>query len=250
MIVEKENQLSPFASSQAREIERLRNVINQFIQSCSHSMRGPLKSIQGLTDLLQNKNEYSPDSSYKLENMLDDLEQFLENSKRNVMPKEVELASVIQSILDEFEGQLQEQNITTSIKIEQHVKMHTDMNRLRIALFNIIENAIRFSDSYKDRKWIDIQGSVNFTSCTLNIMDNGIGMEPGIETKVFDLFYRGTEKSKGLGVGLYVVREVLEKMGGSVTVYSKYGTGSKFFIWLPNDNLGAGLVEPRDETIL
>jgi signal transduction histidine kinase len=174
------------------------------------------------------------DSTRKMESMLDDLEQFLENSRRDVYSHEVDMTEVVREVLKGYEEQLLSRGITTSIKIEQHVKFNTDVNRLRIALSNIIENAILFSDPEKELRWLDIQGSVSFSNCSINIMDNGIGMKSGSESKVFDLFFRGTEKSQGLGVGLYVVREILEKMGGSITVYSKQSIGSKFFIWLPN----------------
>jgi signal transduction histidine kinase len=227
------------------ELERLKHVVGQFINSCSHSMRGPLKSIEGLVSLLQNKKQYTEeetamlyksitDSTRKMESMLDDLEQFLENSRREVFSHEVDLAEVIHDVLRGYDQQLLTKGILASVKIEQLVKFNTDANRLRIVLSNIIENAILFSDTDKELRWLDIQGHVSFSNCSINIMDNGIGMKSGSESKVFDLFFRGSEKSQGLGVGLYVVREILEKMGGSVTVYSKLGIGSKFFIWLPN----------------
>ncbi|MBT1690354.1 sensor histidine kinase [Dawidia soli] len=232
-------------TTEGMELERLKYVVGQFINSCSHSMRGPLKSIEGLVSLLQNKRQYTEeetamlfksitDSTRKMESMLDDLEQFLENSRREVFSHEVDLAEVIHEVLKGYDKQLSAKGIVTAVKIEQLVKFNTDANRLRIVLSNIIENAILFSDPDKALRWLDIQGHVSFSNCSINILDNGIGMKSGSESKVFDLFFRGSERSQGLGVGLYVVREILEKMGGSITVYSKLNIGSKFFIWLPN----------------
>ena len=110
------------------ELERLKHVVGQFINSCSHSMRGPLKSIEGLVSLLQNKKQYTEeetamlyksitDSTRKMESMLDDLEQFLENSRREVFSHEVDLAEVIHDVLRGYDQQLLTKGIVASVKI-------------------------------------------------------------------------------------------------------------------------------------
>jgi signal transduction histidine kinase len=169
-----------------------------------------------------------------MESMVDDREQSLESSQKNAPDQPVDLAELIGKILEEYSDKIKEQNIVVTTKIEQHVKLYINENRFRVALEHVIDNAIQFSDGGKKRKFIEVLGNVNFTSCSVNVIDNGIGMENGTEAKVFDLFYRGTEQSKGLGIGLHVVREVLEQMGGSVSVHSVHKAGSKFFLWLPN----------------
>jgi signal transduction histidine kinase len=166
--------------------------------------------------------------------MVDDLEQSLESSQKNAPDQQVDLAELIGKVLADYSEKIREQNIAVTIKVEQHVKLYMNESRFRVALAHVIDNAIQFSDDGKKKKFIEVLGNVNFTSCSVNVIDNGIGMERVTESKVFDLFYRGTEKSKGLGIGLHVVREVLEQMGGSVSVHSVYKAGSKFFLWLPN----------------
>lgn len=166
--------------------------------------------------------------------MADDLEQSLESSQKNAPDQQVDLAELIGNVLEDYSDKIKEQNIAVTIKVEQHVKLYMNASRFRVALAHVIDNAIQFSDNGKKMKLIEVLGNVNFTSCSVNIIDNGIGMERGTESKVFDLFYRGTEQSKGLGIGLHVVREVLEQMGGSVSVHSLHKAGSKFFLWLPN----------------
>lgn len=169
-----------------------------------------------------------------MKRMADDLEQSLESSQKNAPDQQVDLAELIGNVLEDYSDKIKEQNIAVTIKVEQHVKLYMNASRFRVALAHVIDNAIQFSDNGKKMKLIEVLGNVNFTSCSVNIIDNGIGMERGTESKVFDLFYRGTEQSKGLGIGLHVVREVLEQMGGSVSVHSVHKAGSKFFLWLPN----------------
>jgi signal transduction histidine kinase len=169
--------------------------------------------------------------------MVDDLEQSLESTQKNAPDEAVDLAELIGKVLEDYSDKIKEQDIAVTIKVEQHVKLYMNESRFRVALSNVIDNAIQFSDDGKKKKFIEVLGHVNFTSCSVNVIDNGIGMERGTESKVFDLFFRGTEQSKGLGIGLHVVREVLEQMGGSVSVHSVYKAGSKFFLWLPNKTI-------------
>jgi signal transduction histidine kinase len=170
--------------------------------------------------------------------MVDDLEQALANSQKNAPDQQVDLAELIAKVLDDYSDKIREQDIAVTIKVEQHVKLYMNESRFRVALSHVIDNAIQFSDGGKKKKFIEVLGNVNFSSCSVNVIDNGIGMERGTESKVFDLFYRGSEQSKGLGIGLHVVREVLEQMGGSVSVHSVHKAGSKFFLWLPNKTIG------------
>jgi signal transduction histidine kinase len=174
--------------------------------------------------------------------MADDREQSQESSQKNASDQHVDLAELIGKVLEEYSDKIRQQNIAVTVKVEQHVKLYMNASRFRVALAHVIDNAIQFSDDGKKKKFIEVLGNVNFTSCSVNVIDNGIGMERSTESKVFDLFYRGTEQSKGLGIGLHVTREVLEQMGGSVSAHSVYKAGSKFFLWLPNrtEHDGAG----------
>lgn len=169
-----------------------------------------------------------------MKRMVDDLEQSLESAQKNASDQHVDLAELIENVLEEYSDKIKEQNITVTVKVEQHVKLYMNASRFRVALAHVIDNAIQFSDNGKKKKFIEVLGNVNFSSCSVNVIDNGIGMERGTESRVFDLFFRGTEQSKGLGIGLHVTREVLEQMGGSISAHSVYKGGSKFFLWLPN----------------
>jgi len=229
---------------QTREVERLTGNINQFIQSCSHSMRGPLKTIEDLVLLLQH-NQFSENdrqaylkvittSLQSMERMLDELEHFLENSRREVISQPVDLREMVSDILDEFSRPLLEGRIHASVSIEEHVAFHADASRLQLVLSNVIDNAIRFSDEEKDVRFIDIHANVNNDGALITISDNGIGIAQEVQSRVFEMFFKGSDKSHGVGIGLYIVREVLAKMGGSIAVHSIPREGTKLLISLPN----------------
>jgi signal transduction histidine kinase len=230
---------------EATELDKSKQVIGQFIRSCSHSMRGPLKSIAGLVALLHNsrtelKNENElflnliDKTTRKMEHMLDELEHFMENSNRGLTFKPTDCNELLDEILHNFESEIQAANIRINRAVVQSSPLYTDLARLRLVLSKLIENAIQFRDENKSFNEISFSVNVNPTSCTIAISDNGIGIDPREKTNIFQLFYRATEKSPGAGIGLYVVREVVEKMGGTVVVCSTPAEGSNFVIEMPN----------------
>ncbi len=227
------------------ELEKANMVINQFVTSCSHSMRGPLKSIKGLVNLLYQSNKYSPadalsfldligQTAVKMENMLDELEQILENSKREIILKKIDWNEMISSVLSRFLKEINENNIKVETCIIQSTEFSSDLHRIHLILSHVIENAIQFQDENKNTHSIHIGVQTSKKKCVIRISDNGIGISREVQGLVFNLFFRATQKTKGAGLGLYVVSEAVEKMGGTITVESIVEMGSVFTITLPN----------------
>jgi hypothetical protein len=227
------------------ELVKAKQIINEFVYSCSHSMRGPLKTISGLVNLLQQSirsGKEDPqiylsligESVDKMETLLHQLEQFLENSKKDLTCEPVDIKIVIEDVLKEFQPEIIFHEINISLNVDQSGYFFSDLHRFRLILFHLISNAINFSDEHKEAKTIEIIVKATSASCSIQIIDNGIGIAYEIQNKIFELFYRGSEQSSGSGVGLHIVQEVLKKMGGSISVNSVSKQGSNFFMWLPN----------------
>ena len=228
-----------------RELEKANMVISQFITSCSHAMRGPLKSIEGLVNLLYKRRDYSEidetafldligETTFKMENMLDELEQLLENSKREVTLKKIDCREIVDAVLARYREEIIAGKVKVDTTIEEAVEFFSDGPRLYLVLSHLLENAIQFQDKSKDEHRIHVTMQTTRQHGTVLISDNGIGVNPEEQGKIFQLFYRATEKSTGAGVGLYVAREAVEKMGGSIYVESLPGRGSIFGVTLPN----------------
>lgn len=150
----------------------------------------------------------------------------------NIIQK-VDVAFFIQTIIDEFRFPLRDMDIEVSLKVKQECILYIDVVILRVAIVNIIDNAIRFIDPSKDRKWIKIFSTINSSGCAISISDNGIGIDRENKRKIFDIFFKVSENSSSSGLGLYVVHEIISKMQGSITVASQISQGSEFMIWLP-----------------
>ena len=108
-----------------------------------------------------------------------------------------------------------------------------DKNRLAVVLNNLMANAIKYHDPKKAVQWIKVEVSNSNGTLKVKVSDNGMGIDPEHHDKVFDMFYRGTLHSNGSGLGLYIVRETVAKMNGTISLDSKPGEGSSFLITLP-----------------
>ncbi|HEY9045082.1 MAG TPA: HAMP domain-containing sensor histidine kinase [Ohtaekwangia sp.] len=227
------------------ELTKAKGVIDKFLYSCSHSMRAPLKSITGLVNLLQHQQadaSYEPQQHLdlirktvsKMESLLNDLERFLANSRKELIIEPVSMTMIVEDVLLRYAQEAEEKGIRFSKNITQHTVLYTDLERLNLVMLQLIINALVFNDASKADKYIDVTVRVNDTGCHIKVLDNGIGMSQEVQQNIFQLFYRGSQQSRGTGIGLYIVSEVLRKMGGSITVNSEEGYGTSFFVWIPN----------------
>lgn len=219
------------------ECNKLHRIINQFVTSCSHSMRGPLKSIEGLVNILQDnfskdKNESTlvlsliKTNLYKMEHMLDELEHFLENSRRKIANMSTNIKEIIEETAENFNEVLKNRDIKLFVDVIQNEPLLSDPNRLRLILRNLIDNAIRFHHNRKEDKWISVKASVTSKYLYLNILDNGVGIPREFFSQTSRPFFRGSSASSGFGMGLYLVNEILLKMNGRISISSSHSGSS------------------------
>ncbi|MEQ8423168.1 MAG: HAMP domain-containing sensor histidine kinase, partial [Cyclobacteriaceae bacterium] len=117
--------------------------------------------------------------------------------------------------------------------ITEDISLLTDPSRLRVVLNNIVSNCIKYSNPKADMPNVNIHYARNGEKHRIDIQDNGIGIGENHLEKIFDMFYRASETSRGSGLGLYIVKETMNKLRGAVRVNSKLGEGTTFQIELP-----------------
>jgi hypothetical protein len=124
-------------------------------------------------------------------------------------------------------------NPTIQVAIDESLTVRTDPSRLRVILNNLISNSIKYSDPDKNELIITISASVSEDHFTFSVEDNGLGIAEDQKGKIFNMFYRASENAVGSGLGLYIVKESLERLNGSIRLESKVGRGSIFIVTLP-----------------
>ena len=124
--------------------------------------------------------------------------------------------------------------IRKEISINSKYDLYTDARRLEIIFNNLISNAIKYHNYNQADPFLSIEIDVRRAKCVIDIIDNGCGISAEHLDKIFKMFYRATENSVGSGLGLYITKETVEKLKGTISVRSFVKTGTRFTIVLPN----------------
>ena len=229
------------------QLAKTNEELDRFVYSASHDMRAPLSSMQGLIFLAEKAS--SPDEIKDcfdrmksrvgvMEGFIRKLTDYSRNSRLQIDLKEIQLHDLIKEIIDPLVYSFNIGKIDVQNRVASDLSISSDPHRLRIILSNLFANAINYSDALKPKREIIIETVQSNTNWSLTVRDNGIGISEEHLPKIFDMFYRASGTSEGSGLGLYIVKETVNKLGGTISVQSKVGEGSDFTITLPCQESG------------
>ena len=224
------------------ELEKVNKELDQFVYSVSHDLRSPLSSILGIINLAKYtaKNEELKEYLYLIEGRIkaqDDFIKSITDYSRNVRveitKEKIEIYALVKEVIDSLRFLPGASSVSFEISIDTDFNITTDKLRLQMVLNNLVSNAIKYSDPLQKKAFIKIGASLQEEKIILYVKDNGIGIATEWLSKIFDMFTRATELSTGSGLGLFITKEAVEKLGGTISVESKTGEGSIFLIHLP-----------------
>lgn len=224
------------------QLNKTNSELDRFVYSVSHDISAPLKSIKGLVTLSRLDKDPAVTELYlgKIEASVKKLEGFvgevLDHSR--TVRKEIQVELVpIESLVNDIYDNLKYLDNFNRIKFKFEFKVpliSTDRFLLKVALSNLLSNAIKYQKRYHDHNpEITVSTELINTHTQIRIADNGEGIADAYKDKIFEMFYRGTSNSSGSGLGLYIAKEAIEKLQGSIAVETTYGKGSVFTIHLP-----------------
>ena len=241
------------SSEQNELLQKTNEELDRFVYSVSHDLRAPLSSISGLIYLAEKSaGEKSEEikqylsmmkgSIERLELFIRNIINFSRNARVELKQESVSLNVMVQEVYES----LRFGNGSSSVELIKDLdlkEIFTDKSRLQIVLFNLISNAIQYRDPQKPRSFIRISSYTKNSQAVIEVEDNGIGISLSHHNRVFDMFYRASENSKGSGLGLYIAKEAMEKLGGAIALQSEPGKGTQFILALPvtvpeNDRVG------------
>lgn len=233
----------------AIELSKSKVMKNDFISNVSHEIKTPLAGIQSYVRLLQNdklsvdeRNKYLDNLNnlcVNLSNLVTNILKLnkLENNKIILDIKEINLGSFLQDKLVAFIDKIDSKNITLNLDIEDNVIFKTDESYMEIVFNNLISNAVKFTDNLGE---ISISLVKDEKSIVFRITDTGCGMSKETGEHIFDKFYQGdsSHHREGNGLGLALVKQVIDTIGGSIDVESTLGVGSTFTVILMEEYIG------------
>lgn len=228
--------------NQKLQLERTNAELDRFVYSVSHDISAPLKSIQGLVNLL--KQEKSPENQHiyidkiqhsivKQENFIQEILQYSRNNRVGIELQTIDLRKFCLEILEDYKYHNDFEAI--DLKIDVTHQIVSDVSRVRIVLQNLLGNALKFRRQSANGPHSVAIFSTELPSgdIELSIHDNGEGIHPDEIKKIFEMFYRASVNSMGSGLGLYIAKLAADKISATISVVSAFGSGSTFTVTFP-----------------
>jgi signal transduction histidine kinase len=224
------------------ELIKVNKELDRFVYSASHDLRSPISSVRGLISLVK-LNPNSPDAKSYLDMMdtqliglnkfIEDIVVYSRNSRVAVKTDLIQLKKLVDEILNGLQFYPGSEKIKIHVNIPEDLTVRSDTTRVRIVLANLLSNAFKYSNPTKENAFIKIGYTKNQTHLEISIQDNGTGIDQQYLTKIFDMFFQANDNAVGSGLGLYIVKETLEKIQGDIRVQSEVGKGTEFIVTLP-----------------
>lgn len=217
--------------------------LDNFIYKVSHDVRAPVCSIKGLLNLMHIDTDEEKKGEYlaMIENRIDKLDRFIldvlshaKNLNHQAKYEPIQLDELILSIYDSLKYLPHTAKVSLAVHVDRSFVFYSDRIRLEMIFKNLMANAIQYINLAECNHTIEIHAQHRPGNMKIVFSDNGIGIEENILSQIFDMFFRGTERSEGAGIGLYIVKRAVEKLKGQISVSSTPGKGTIFTIDLPN----------------
>lgn len=228
------------------ELQKTNKELDKFVYSVSHDLRAPLSSILGIVQLSEEECQDAfikenltlvKGSILKLDGFIQDILAYSRNSRLDVRQDEIlfnELLTDMTGNLKHMGGAEGNVKIITNVLQLETCTFKSDKSRLNIVLNNLVSNAIRYHNPAQKEPFVKVDVKIKENEAQITVADNGIGIKKELHQKVFDMFYRVSENSVGSGLGLYIVKETVDKLKGDIQIESEPGVGTKFLITIPN----------------
>jgi two-component system phosphate regulon sensor histidine kinase PhoR len=229
--------------------KQVEQVKNQFVSMVAHELKTPIAAVLGFIKLILDENIHVPyeqqrdflgRSHTRLQGLLDLVNDLLDISRMETKTKqreiqELEIKEIMISTLQFLEFELKKKDISVDTQIDDNLpKLRADQNEIIRVFTNILSNAIKYN---KDSGSININSSLKGDFLVTSISDTGVGLKPEEKDRLFQEFFRAKNKFtrgiSGTGLGLTIVKRIVESYHGKIEVESEFERGTTFTIYLP-----------------
>lgn len=243
-----ESRMARFLNGSARSlrgVQRQRESIQRLLSDISHQTKTPLANLRLYSSLLM-EEELTPrqreqaqvilQQSEKLSFLIETLVKLsrLETDVLAVTPKSQPLAPLLERAASQAKAAAEQKGIALQLHLQQQAEMKAlyDLRWTAEALGNLLDNAVKYTPP---GGCIQVSATQYELFCRIDVHDNGIGIAEEEQAQIFGRFYRGRQvrEQEGLGIGLYLAREIAQKQGGYLKLSSRPGQGSTFSLYLP-----------------
>jgi PAS domain S-box-containing protein len=225
------------------KLQRVNQELKTFIYRASHDLRGPLASVLGLTNLAQMQIQdvealkffdYIRTSVFKLDKTLKALTDVASITQLAEDFTEIDFHQLVDDVIGNVVSNSGiETQVEKSLVVHQPMRFMSGQQPLRYIFENLIDNSVKYRKHTRGLK-LSVKVHVYEKHADIELSDNGMGIPSVLQSRVFDMFFRGNANSNGSGLGLYVVEKLLSSLKGQIRMESTEGEGTRFFIHLKN----------------
>ena len=226
------------------EISEEKNKLKELVSDISHQTKTPIANIKLYLEMMTDETDFDRNQEYlkKMNGQVDKLDFLLQSMVKmsrletgtiKIQKQKTPLANTLAMAISNVILQAEKKNITIDVQYDERLELNHDKKWTAEAIFNILDNAVKYTND---------GGNIHIVVCKqelftkISIEDTGKGIIPERQATIFTRFYREPEvhDNDGIGIGLYLAREIIMLQNGYIEVHSKIGKGSTFMIYLPN----------------
>jgi len=217
--------------------------LDSFVYKVSHDLRAPLSSMLGLLNLMEIEDDLQclkefitmmQGRAHKLDNFIKTVLTYSQNLNQGTQNIRINFEKIVSQCIDELQYMTRANHVRWALVQTGNTEFCSDEFRLITIFKNFISNAIKYQKTDHEESSLDIHVHITPEEAKITIKDDGIGIQAEYLPRIFDMFYRATEKSEGSGLGLYIVKQTLDKLNGTLHIESVYGESTTIFLILPN----------------
>lgn len=223
------------------ELEKTNDELNRFVYSTSHDLRSPLASVMGILNLAKMENSVQDPNGYlgMIETCVNKMDTFIQKIieyYKSIRVEQEHTRIDFNVLLDESIQlfKMQRPDITYNLIVDQDGVFMNDAFRMSVIIDNLISNAVKYQKPTEPNPKVEVTVKSDDRMATIKIEDNGVGILDNHLNNIFKMFFRSNNTVNGLGIGLYIVKEALTRIGGEISVHSTHGEGTAFYLQIPN----------------
>jgi PAS domain S-box-containing protein len=233
--------------------------LDNFVYRASHDLRAPLRSILGLVELSCRETDTNERITYlnlvnktvnKLDTFITDLINFSRNNRIDLNLEKIDLEHILNECFEHLKFMENASRLRKKVELKSKIPFYTDPLRMTIIIQNLCSNAIKYQNLSEENPFFRIKADITEDAAHIIFEDNGRGISEAHQEKIFEMFYRASVDSYGSGLGLYIVKQAVEKLDGTIQVDSKPGEGTRFILHIPNLVKLAGLESKTEKNII
>jgi signal transduction histidine kinase len=222
-----------------RQLLKANVELDNFLYRTSHDLRSPIASILGLTRLLNLETKDIQALEYnrkieervrKLDEVISDILKYTKSSKVSLRREWVDFNQVVEDAFANVAYNEGARDIQLRYKSGLKNQFLTDPYQLALIVNNLVSNAVKYHRLDQEAPFVQVRFKKKKTLVKIVVEDNGQGIAPAYQDRIFDMFFRASEASEGSGLGLFIVKEAVHRLKGTLELHSEVGIGSRFTV--------------------